>query len=244
VGGGEPSTGYIGSLRVVKAAQYSTSSTSITVPTAPFTAVANTSLLCNFTNAGIFDNTGKNNLETVGDAQIDTTTKKYGTGSMEFDGTGDWLKLFTTPNITLGSGDFTFEGWIYLNTVSGAQIIFDQRPASNQGVYPVLYMNGAAMTWYINSSAAITSSNLSTSTWYHFAIVRSSGSTKLYIDGTQSGSTYSDTNNYLASRSYIGISAFDETGGLNGYIDDLRITKGVARYTSAFTPPTAAFPDL
>jgi hypothetical protein len=55
------------------------------------TAITNTSLLLLAPNAGIFDNTGKNNLETVGNAQIDTSVKKYGTGSMEFDGTGDYL---------------------------------------------------------------------------------------------------------------------------------------------------------
>jgi hypothetical protein len=228
--------GYIADLRVIKGSAVTPS-----VPTAPVGTVTNTQLLLNMTNGAIFDNAMMNNLETVGNAQISTSVKKYGTGSLAFDGTGDWLRLLTTPNITLGSDNFTFEGWLYLNTVSGAQIIFDQRPASTQGVYPVLYMDGATMTWYINGTARITSSSLSASTWYHFAISRSSGSTKLFINGTQSGSTYTDANNYLASRSYLGISAYDETGGLNGYIDDLRITKGYARYTANFTAPTAAF---
>ena len=237
-------TGYQSNTRLVNGtAVYDPTQTTLTVPTAPLTAVTNTAFLANFTNGAIFDNAMMNDLETVGNAQISTSVKKYGTGSLAFDGTGDWLRLLTTPNITLGSGNFTFEGWLYLNTVSGAQIIFDQRPASTQGVYPVLYMDGATMTWYINGTARITSSSLSASTWYHFAISRSSGSTKLFINGTQSGSTYTDANNYLASRSYLGISAVDETGGLNGYIDDLRITNGYARYTATFTPPTSAFSD-
>jgi len=232
--------GYLSNVRVTNTAVYTTA---FTPPTAPLTAISGTSLLLNYTNGAIFDNAMMNDLETVGDAQISTSVVKFGTGSMKFDGTGDWLRLLTTPNITLGSGNFTFEGWLYLNTVSGTQIIFDQRPASSQGVYPVLYMDGATMTWYINGAARITSSSLSASTWYNFAISRSSGSTKLFINGTQSGSTYTDANDYLASRSYIGISAYDETGGLNGYIDDLRITKGYARYTANFTAPTAAFSD-
>jgi hypothetical protein len=75
--------GYISSLRIINGTgPYDATQTTLTIPTAPLTAVTNTQLLTNFTNAGIFDNTGKNNLETVADAQIDTTTKKWGTGSL------------------------------------------------------------------------------------------------------------------------------------------------------------------
>jgi len=78
--------GYILSARVVKGAAVYTSA--FTPPTAPLTAISGTSFLCNFTNAGIFDNTGKNNLETVGGAQIDTSVKKYGTGAWSLMGLG------------------------------------------------------------------------------------------------------------------------------------------------------------
>jgi hypothetical protein len=91
---GRPFSGYISCYqRIIGSGGFNATNSTITVPTAPPTAVANTSLLLNFTNAGIFDNTGKNNLETVADAQIDTSVKKYGTGSMEFDGTGDYLLI-------------------------------------------------------------------------------------------------------------------------------------------------------
>jgi len=231
-------TGYISGLRLLNGTGY----TSITTPTAPPTAITNTVLLTNFTNAGIFDNTGKNNLETVGNAQIDTTTKKFGTGSMEFDGSGDYLILPNNSEMTLGSGDFTVEGWLYLNSVSSTQFLIDQRPTSTQGVYPSLYMNSATLNWFVSSANRITSSNLSTNQWYHFAIVKSGSSTKMYIDGSQAGSTYTDTNNYLASRTLIGFSSFNDSP-FNGFIDDLRITKGVARYTANFTAPTKEFPD-
>lgn len=85
---------------------------------------------------------------------------------------------------------------------------------------------------------------MSATTWTHIALCRSGSSTRLFLDGVQTGSTYTDTNNYLgpANRPVIGASGLSLGGSaLNGYIDDLRITK-FARYTANFTPPTAAFP--
>jgi hypothetical protein len=107
--------GYISGFRVLKGTAIDFSSTG--VPTAPYQASdeADTTLLLNFTNAGIFDNTGKNNLETVADAQMDTTVKKYGTGSMEFDGTGDYLLMKGGESFAFGTGDFTIEFWVNTN---------------------------------------------------------------------------------------------------------------------------------
>jgi hypothetical protein len=241
--------GYISNCRlVIGSAVYTSGFT----PTGPLTAITNTSLLLNFTNAGIFDNTGKNNLETVGNAQIDTTTKKYGTGSMEFDGTGDYLiQPFSNPDLTLGSGDWTIECWLYvtaLPTISNFANIFDQRPGSTSGVYPnIRVTNGGRIEFFVNSVVQIQSnaSTINTGVWYFISISKASGSTKMFVDGTQVGSTYTDSNNYLNSRTVIGGSAFTlGAGGLNGFIDDLRITKGVARYTANFTAPTKEFPDL
>jgi hypothetical protein len=98
--------GYISNARIIKGtAVYDPTQTTLTVPTAPFTNITNTSLLTNFTNAGIFDNAMKNDLETVGNAQISTSVVKYGTGSMAFDGTGDYLHIRNTALSTVfGTG--------------------------------------------------------------------------------------------------------------------------------------------
>lgn len=238
--GGTAWNGYISGFKAtIGSAVYS--GTTISVPTAPPSPTGSTACVL-FTNAGITDATAKNNLETVGNAQISTAQSKFGGSSIAFDGTGDWLNIATNPTITLGSGDFTIEGWVYFNNLSANNVIFDQRPQNTQGIYPTLYVGSSTLIWYTNTTAQITSSSLSTGTWYHFAISKSGSSTKMFINGTQSGSTYTDTNNYLASRTYVGISAFDQTGSLNGYLDDFRITKGYARYTANFTVPTAAFP--
>ena len=245
-----PITGYISNFRIVKGtAVYDPTDTTITIPTAPLTAITNTSLLCNFTNAGIFDNTGKNNLETVGDAQIDTTTKKFGTGSMEFDGTGDRLFYPNNPINVLGTGDYTIEFWVYANSWTSTPVLLEYgRPAATGTPGLEFYISNSSGKLDIYGGAATATllisagSNISATTWTHVALTRQSGSTKLFLDGVQTGSTATDTTNYTQATVTIG--AFvTGTLTLNGFIDDLRITKGVARYpTEPF--PTAPFPDL
>ncbi len=238
--------GYISNLRFVKGTDvYGVGNTSITVPTAPLTAITNTSLLLNFTNAGVLDATAKNNLETVGNAQISTAQSKWGGSSIAFDGTGDYLPSNpSTSNLyAFGTGDFTIEFWLRLGSVSGNQSLVDIRPTGTNGLYPLIYTNTTSLIYYVNSATQISGGTLSTNTWYHVAVSRSGTSTKMFLDGTQIGSTYTDSNNYLAGTGAPWVGTFrDGTGALNGYIDDLRITKGVARYTANFTAPTAAFP--
>ena len=69
------------------------------------------------TNGAIYDSSMMNDLETVGNAQISTSVKKYGTGSMYFDGTGDWLVGVVNPNLGFSSGNFTIEGWAYVTSI-------------------------------------------------------------------------------------------------------------------------------
>jgi hypothetical protein len=233
--------------RILKGTALYTSA--FTPPTAPLTAITNTSLLCNFTNAGIFDNTGKNNLETVGNAQIDTTTKKYGTGSMEFDGTGDYLLLPISENLILNS-DFTIEGWLYLTSVTTYYTLLATSAwAANNGGLLLLQSHpsysGKLSLWLANNASGaspllVSASSLSATTWTHFAICRSGSSFKIYLNGVEDASTTSSAAISLAINQ---IGALSGSNTYNGFIDDLRITKGVARYTSNFTAPTKAFPD-
>jgi hypothetical protein len=244
----DPYAGYISNARIVIGTAVYTAA--FTPPTAPPTAIANTAFLCNFTNAGILDNTGFNALETVGNAQVDTSVVKYGTGSMKFDGTGDYLLMNGGENFAFGSGDFTIEMWINFSSNTNQAIFYDSRPASTNGFYPMLYMESVnkKFVYYVNSTNRITSSTaVSTSTWYHIAVTRSGTNTKLFVNGSQEGSTYTDSNVYVngLNRPVLGADGLTiGTSPFNGYIDDLRITKGIARYTSNFTPPTAALPDV
>jgi hypothetical protein len=245
-----PFNGLISNARVVKGTALYTAN--FTPPTAPLTAIANTSLLLNYTNGGIIDATAKNVLETVGNAQISTAQSKFGGSSMAFDGSGDYLLLPSpqTQNFVYGTRNFTIEFWFYMSALAGSgnfYVLYDGRPSVTTGAYVNLAINNATPESYVNGTTIITGSALSANTWYHFAYARSGSSTKMFINGTQVGSTYTDNTNYInaANRPVIGTSGFSiGSSNFNGYINDLRITRGYARYTSNFTPPTAAFPLL
>lgn len=246
-GSGFNAKGFIAGVRYINgSAQYTGA---FTPPTSPPTAVTNTSLLINFTNAGIIDNAMMNNLETIGNAQISTTQSKFGGSSMYFDGIGDYLvsNAASTDLYAFGTGDFTIEMWIRFNAINSVQLVYDSRPTS-QGNYPMIYLNSdGTIRYYVNSVDRITSSAISSGVWYHLAIARSGTSTKMFIDGTQAGSTYTDSTSYLnaSGRPWIGFNAFNSNPdqALNAYVDELRVTKGVARYTANFTPQTSQWQD-
>ena len=168
-------------------------------------------------------------------------------GSAQFDGTGDYTNVTgTNSSLALGAGDFTVEFWVYLNSVSGGAILLDGRPGSTNGLYPTIYIpSGATSTiaFLTNSADRINSAanTIAISTWYHVALCRASGSTKLFVNGTQVGSTYTDANTYVngTNRPVLAASGYDLTGTMNGYISNLRIVTGTALYTTTFTPPTA-----
>ena len=239
--------GYISNLRIVKGTTVYTGA--FTPPTAPLTATQSsginisainggTVLLLNATNAGIFDATGKNDLVIVGDTKVSTSVTKYGSGAMYFNGTSGYLLGIATPQLVFGAGNFTIEYWLYLNSTA-QQGVFGMRPQSTNGVYPVMYFLSGTLRYNVSGTDRI-SASITTGTWYHVAVSRSGTSTKMFIDGTQAGSTYTDTSNYLCSILVIGADEYTLGGTvLNGYIDDLRITK-YARYTTTFTPPTTA----
>lgn len=247
--GGDYLRGYISGFRWVSgAALYS--GTAFTVPTSPPTATPSsgtTVLLLNFTNSGIYDATAKNVLETVGNAQVSTAQSKWSPTSMYFDGTGDYL--ITSPSTVniIGTGDFTIEFWCYpsnTNTVFRA-IVASENYSSVTGGWSI-YQNGTGIEIYLTSGALVTAaSQLVASTWQYIALVRSgsaSNNCKLYVNGTNVASA-TNTEDWTGQRIFIGDNNVTGTDYFfNGYIQDLRITKGYARYTANFTPPTAAFP--
>ena len=235
--------GYISNLRVVKGTAVYTSA--FTPPTAPLTNIANTSLLCNFTNAGIFDQTAKNILETVGDAKVSTAQYKYGTGSMYFDGSGDYLTVRDNPMMQMGSGNFTIEFWWYPNSIAGYQTPYDKGYNGSSGLVLQTGNGDGRIIVYASGSAVVTSNTAVTvNNWTHMALVRNSTSLTLYQNGVSVGSATNSTNFSNTSITGIGGNVSGAIGyPINGYIDDLRITKGYARYTSTFTPPTSALKD-
>jgi hypothetical protein len=233
-------TGYISSVRyVVGTAVYSPASTTYTIPTAPANPSGST-LCINYTNAGIYDAAAKNDLETVGNAQVSTTQAKFGTTSMYFDGTGDNLVIPSNPNVWLGNGAFSIEMWLYPNNASSEQMLLCGNDTGS--LFLGMNIDGANRIALGRKAVAVdnfVSYTYSTGAWIYLAVTRdSSNNVKFFVNGSQVGSTGTNSNSFTNSVMNIGFEPTQKY--LNGYIDDLRITKGFARTITA--SPTAAFP--
>lgn len=182
-----------------------------------------------------------------GNAQISTAQSKFGGASAYFDGTGDYLNVASSTDFQFGTGDFTAELWIRRPALTTGNLI-DVRPVGGgAGAYWALYFPSTTeIAFYSAGGDRIrTTHGMVVDTWYHIAVCRASGVTRLFMDGTQIGISYVDTTSYLVSPVIVCASAHALTDAfLNAYVDDLRITKGLARYTANFTPPPAPFPDI
>src|SRR5262249_13965648 len=159
-----------------------------------------------------------------------------------FDGSADFA---------LGRGDFTIDFRVRPASVGGSdQNFFDASPVVN-GPYPAIFMNNVShhVSLFVNGGKLIYSTTaLSNNQWYHIAVVRFQGNTKLYINGINEGSTYADTNDYLvgAGLPVIGVNGSTlNSSFFNGWIDEVRVIKGFAAWTSNFTPPAGPYsPDI
>ena len=183
---------------------------------------------------------GGKTITANGDAQLSTAEKKFGSASLALDGTGDYASITAQDDFGFGTGNFTVEGWIYLTDLVGTQQVFDFRAGAVGDIAATVYVsNGGQIRYYTDSADRITGISLSSTTWYHVALVKESGSTKLYIDGTQVGSTYTDVNNYGTTKPLTIGSRYDGGNEFGGYIDEVRVIKGAAEYTGNFTPSTS-----
>jgi len=190
-----------------------------------------------------------------GDAQISTAQSKFGGASIAFDGAGDYLKSPISSDYEFGTGDFTVEAWVRFVSISAEQrIVGIGRGALGVGnpIYTgwsVRYSTGKLAFYRFDGSETDVNRAWSpvVNTWYHVAVSRNGTSLRLFADGNQLGATHTSTLSYnRVNNEDIEVGQIITGAGtfyFNGYIDDLRITKGVARYTANFTPPTAPFPD-
>jgi hypothetical protein len=236
-----PWVGYISNLRISNTCVYTAS---FTPPTSPVTATANTTFLLNSTNAGIIDSSQKNTLTTYGSAAVSNTQSKFGNTSISFNGSTDYILADTNQAAQFGSGDFTVETWVYFSALGANKLIVESWNSAQAASWQLYYSNtDTKIRWLIGTSTTVLTSSTtpSTGTWYHVAVARSGTSIKMFINGTQEASNTNSTAYSSTAPLAVGVQQSTSTNYLNGYIDDLRITKGIARYTTNFTPPTSAF---
>ena len=243
--------GYIGECRVLKgAAAYSGE---FTPPTEPLTAISGTSFLIGGNRAKVWDAKAASNVSFDGNPTVNASVRKWANGaSLDVDRTDDRYSFYMrNGNVGGGDGsasgsDFTVEGWFYFDTVNHQGLF--QLSGTAGGLQSSNYAQTVAVghngsNWQLygggTTHANGASFTLSTGQWYHVAAVRYNGTSKLYIDGVENISfadTWQYTNQWVVLGGYYSTSYL-----MDGKIQDFRITKGLARYTSGFTPPSAEF---
>lgn len=186
------------------------------------------------------ETTGKT-VTAVDNVVTSTAQVKLGSTSAAFDGTDDRLTVPSDSDFNFSTGEYTLEAFIYLNNTSGSKTVIDFRSQSPTEIAPVIDIDGDDLRYYVNGAAVITGTNvLTATTWHHIALSRTSGVSKLFVDGAQVGSSYTDGNDFPTRGLSIGAD-FGGNNGLNGYIDEVRISKGTSRYNTGFTPTTVQF---
>ena len=189
------------------------------------------------------DATGKHTITAKDNAQVDTAQKKFGTASALLDGTADYLEIPDSPDWDLGTGDFTIDCWVrFADTATGTIC------ARVSGNYFYWSREGSSGWRFRDFGGSIDFSRTfanSINTWYHMAIVRSGNDFKMYVDGTQIGTTYTSSATMIDRTAELDIGHMTENAGyaLNGHIDEFRYSKGIARWTSNFTPPSSAYEE-
>jgi hypothetical protein len=234
--------GYLSGFRLVKGTALYTAN--FTPPTTPPEPITNTALLLNFTNASIYDETSSNNIETLNGAQVSASVVKHGTGSMFFDGVDDYLLMPNNPNLILAGGAWTVDCWI--------------NPSGNYSIYRTIFSKRASGTsttsyqGYLRLTSGVLSffngtNYESTVTppanqWSHCAWVYTGTNIQIYLNGVQvlnSAATITEINESVTIGGLRGLNEF-----FAGYIDDFRITKGVARYSDTFDLPEEIYPQI
>lgn len=201
-------------------------------------------------------------LTANGNAQINTSSPKFGDGSMFFDGSGDYISTPDSPDWNLGDGDFTIDFWVRFNTLPAlggatnvSQNIVSQTDSTPNGWGVMLWVWSGDNTHYrlnFHSKDGTTYGvdkywdTVTAGTWYHVAIVRSNSNISMFINGSQTGtsSAYAHTIPDIANDLWVGGKQYNiyvTTSPLDGWLDEFRMTKGLARWTSGFTPPTSAY---
>lgn len=191
-----------------------------------------------------------------GNAQLDTAKAKWGASSLLFDGTGDSCTVPYDSALHLSNQDFTIELWVWSNGANQSTRLLNFSTSASLFAWSLGVTSGGYLDFFMTNDAG-TSAFCSQTTgqgfssahsqWHHVAVTRNGQSFRIFVNGTQVGS---NTSSIIARASASGPSYRLVIGsspalisGWNGWLDDIRITAGVARYTAAFTPPAAAFPD-
>ena len=176
-----------------------------------------------------------------GNAQMDTAQSKFGGASVLFDGSGDYVTVADSADWDFGTGDFTIDYWVRFAALGSDRTAIDVNGGDGNGIW-VQYQNAGNMRARIVGNDYTFAHSASTDIWYHHAITRSGTNLRMFVGGVQVGTTQTSSDNITGGT--IGVLLGRKNGGgdqLSGWLDEVRISKGIARWTSTFDVPTAAY---
>lgn len=241
--------GYVADVRVIKNQAMYTGN--FTVPTGPMTVTSNTVVAMNFVDSAAVDAAAHGDVHMQGNVTLSNVQSKFGTGSFNFRGSNNSMVVSYNPNFDFfGPNPFTIELWMYATALKGYQGIISKASADSNG-WGLIFETNNTLSFYAGNgtwSVVLTGTTTPTlNTWHHIAVTRDSSNVwRLFYDGTISNST----TNTLSMASYVQplyigkypyFPSYNSGMDFGGYIDDVRITKGIARYTANYTPPTRGF---
>ena len=196
------------------------------------------------TTSGLDESSSDLDLTYNSGDELSTTQKKFGTTSLYV---ADNVIISSSDGFNMGTGEFTIEGWYYFTSFSNSFSLWDQWAGSATGAgNSQMWMSHATagkVKWYYDGSSLLQSNTtMSTDEWVHIAFVRESGVLKMYFNGQLDSNTQSFTGQFGKTGTvYLGDQHAGGGGAPQYFLDELRVTKGTARYTAAFAVPTAAF---
>jgi hypothetical protein len=187
---------------------------------------------------------GSRAMTVAGNTKVSTTQAKFGGASAYFDGTSDWI---TPGTVSIGTSAFTFDCWIYLSSYTSSRHIFSlggSNVAATAGFSLVVPSTGLLSFGASGSVQGAGTTTVSLNTWHHVALVGNGGAYgsrtyKGYLDGVLQ---FTVSANYSISAScYVGTNGSSTSSSFLGWLDEVRLSIGIERWTDAFIPPADAY---
>ena len=255
LGGGSDFDGYIDELRICKGTAVWTANFIPSIVPYTNTTAANTVLLCHFDNYQIDSSASPHALTQVGTAYntgdyvIGATSPAVGAGAWRFDGSDDYITYPDAADFSFGTGNFTVDFWFKPTTIGSLQCIASQYEGANDywhmditaaNKLQMIFVDGSTTVGsYIMTSAI---SGYAVNTWYHFAFIRNGAGALMFVNGVSQTVTettaFADVGNIAG---VLQVGAYNAGNFIAGYVDNLRILKGTAAWTTTFTPPTTPY---
>jgi hypothetical protein len=198
------------------------------------------------------DSGNGHNGTAVGNANTEQATKYFGNASLELDGTGDYVTVADSDDWDLGSGNFTVDFWLNSSDANFYTSPFMRPSASGfaSSSYGILINQGAANgyaafwcgDYNLGAAMLVGTSSVMDGNWHHIAVVRNGNVWDLYVDGTSQANVTSSITIATSARTlYIGVDPEYAGRDLAGFIDEFRLSKGIARWTTNFAVPVAEY---